>query len=158
ALLVEVLAGCGDDKLIPGIVWQNLHPLLEDKAATFISVLKKRDTTPNLGLVAARSAERILASKKAKGDVLVDLFALVRSGKNADANAARQVLAMLTTKIQNGEITGAQRSALKEKLDLALKQEMGNEKGALRTDAGLLAAVFKLQAGLTIARQLFGKG
>src|SRR5262249_28260535 len=77
ALLVEVLAGCGDDKLIPGIVWQNLHPLLEDKAATFISVLKKRDTTPNLGLVAARSAERILASKKAKVDVLVDLFALV---------------------------------------------------------------------------------
>ena len=27
-LLVEVLANAGDDKLIPHIVWQNLHPLL----------------------------------------------------------------------------------------------------------------------------------
>ena len=29
-VLVEVLANAGDDKLIPHIVWQNLHPLLGD--------------------------------------------------------------------------------------------------------------------------------
>ena len=29
-LLIEVLSNCGDDRLIPHIVWQNLHPLLED--------------------------------------------------------------------------------------------------------------------------------
>src|SRR5204862_1817428 len=28
-ILLDVLAHCGDDKLIPHIVWQNLHPLLE---------------------------------------------------------------------------------------------------------------------------------
>ncbi len=34
-LLLRVLAHCGDDKLIPAIVWQNLHPLLEDQATGF---------------------------------------------------------------------------------------------------------------------------
>ena len=31
-LLLQVLVTCGDDRLIPHIVWQNLHPLLEKRA------------------------------------------------------------------------------------------------------------------------------
>src|SRR5262245_12917358 len=35
-LLVDVLAKCGDDKVIPHVVWQNLHPLLEDQPGVFL--------------------------------------------------------------------------------------------------------------------------
>ena len=34
--MLDVLLACGDDPLIPHIVWQNLHPLLEDKGETFL--------------------------------------------------------------------------------------------------------------------------
>jgi len=65
-LLVEVLAKCGDDKLIPHIVWQNLHPLLETRSADFLAEVKKYDlkTTPNLAKLMPRVTERILAAKK----------------------------------------------------------------------------------------------
>ena len=42
AVLAEVLATCGQDKLIPAIVWSNLHPLLEADGARFVALLKSR--------------------------------------------------------------------------------------------------------------------
>src|SRR5262249_39266438 len=34
-VLIDVLAHCGQDRLIPLIVWPNLHPLLEDQGERF---------------------------------------------------------------------------------------------------------------------------
>jgi glucose/arabinose dehydrogenase len=64
-LLLEVLVRCGDDVLIPHIVWQNLHPLLEDKSDEFLAQARKYDlkTTPNLAGLMPRVTERILARK-----------------------------------------------------------------------------------------------
>ncbi len=65
-LLTKVLATCGDDRLIPHIVWQNLHPLLEDQSAAFLAEVKKYDLkeTPSLAKVMPRVTERILAAAK----------------------------------------------------------------------------------------------
>ena len=65
-VLVEVLANAGDDKLIPHIVWQNLHPLLETRSADFLAEIKKYDLkkTPSLAKIMPRVTERILAGKK----------------------------------------------------------------------------------------------
>jgi putative membrane-bound dehydrogenase-like protein len=65
-LLVQVLANSGDDKLIPHIVWQNLHPLLERDAAKFLVEVKKIDikSSPAMGEIMKRATERILANKK----------------------------------------------------------------------------------------------
>jgi putative heme-binding domain-containing protein len=41
-MLVDVLATCGHDKIIPAIVWSNLHPLLETDGARFVTLLKSR--------------------------------------------------------------------------------------------------------------------
>lgn len=67
-VLVEVLAHSGDDKLIPHIVWQNLHPLLETRSADFLAEVKKYDLkqTPALAKIMPRVTERILATKKPK--------------------------------------------------------------------------------------------
>ncbi|MCI0748272.1 MAG: c-type cytochrome [Verrucomicrobia subdivision 3 bacterium] len=40
-VLVDVLANCGHDKLIPSIVWPNLHPLLETGGARFAELALK---------------------------------------------------------------------------------------------------------------------
>ena len=65
-LLVKILVGAGDDTLIPHIVWQNLHPLLESHSDSFLALVKQYDLkqTPNLTKIMPRATERILASKK----------------------------------------------------------------------------------------------
>jgi putative membrane-bound dehydrogenase-like protein len=65
-VLVEVLANAGDDPLIPHIVWQNLHPLLETRSADFLAEVKKYDlkATPSLAKIMPRVTERILAAKE----------------------------------------------------------------------------------------------
>ena len=40
-VLVDVLAHCGHDKLIPAIVWPNLHPLLETNGVRFAELALK---------------------------------------------------------------------------------------------------------------------
>src|SRR5262249_15565725 len=51
AVLLDVLAACGSDRLIPQIVWQNLHPLLEEQADRFADLAQKPEmkASPNLG-------------------------------------------------------------------------------------------------------------
>jgi glucose/arabinose dehydrogenase len=65
-LLVKIAANCGDDPLIPQIVWQNLHPLLETEGPKFLTEVKKYDlkASPGLAAIMPRATERILAKKK----------------------------------------------------------------------------------------------
>ena len=65
-LLVKIAASCGDDKLIPHIVWQNLHPLLETRSDDFLKEVKKYDLqkSPGLKALMPRVTERILAAKR----------------------------------------------------------------------------------------------
>jgi len=65
-VLVDLLAYSGDDPLIPHVVWQNLHPLLQDRSAEFLTLVKKHDLTsaPNLKKILPRATQRILAARK----------------------------------------------------------------------------------------------
>ncbi|MEI8071100.1 MAG: PVC-type heme-binding CxxCH protein [Planctomycetota bacterium] len=65
-LLIKVLAGSEGDRLIPHIVWQNLHPLLETQGDDFLKTVKQYDLkkTPSLSQIMPRATERILAKKK----------------------------------------------------------------------------------------------
>ena len=65
-LLVKVAAHCGEDKLIPHVVWQNLHPLLETRSSDFLGEVKKYDLqkSPGLKALMPRVTERILAAQK----------------------------------------------------------------------------------------------
>ncbi len=107
-ILLEVLSQCGDDVLIPHIVWQNLHPLLEEQGDAFVEQIRKIELkrSPNLiGLMPRthrpdprpteprRRADRRLA-RPADG------------GTNSDHDAAGKGLAALATWIQDGEIAG----------------------------------------------------
>ena len=55
---------CGDDKLIPHIVWQNLHPLLEKDGERFLILAGKVDLAkaPGLAKVLPRAIDRILGN------------------------------------------------------------------------------------------------
>lgn len=47
---VNVLANCGDDELIPHIVWQNLHPELPAKSEQLLALVEKVDLEKAKGL------------------------------------------------------------------------------------------------------------
>src|SRR4029077_6157516 len=54
-VLSDVLAHCGQDKLIPSIAWNNLHPLLETESARFVSLLKLDGQAPQATNITAKT-------------------------------------------------------------------------------------------------------
>jgi putative membrane-bound dehydrogenase-like protein len=65
-ILIRILATAGDDKLIPHIVWQNLHPMLETEGERFMKLVKEYDLkkTPTLAKIMPRVTEQLLARKR----------------------------------------------------------------------------------------------
>jgi putative membrane-bound dehydrogenase-like protein len=157
-LLVEVLAGCGDDKLIPAIVWQNLHPLLEDRSEQFIRLVEKSDIkgTPALGAILPRVIERMLGSKKPEDGAICSLIGMLAGGKNADRGCCCQCLSALAGKVQNGELSGPHTAALREHLGPTLNKVLADKSDSvLYQEAALLVATLKEPAGIAAVRQVF---
>src|SRR5688572_4892162 len=63
AVLADVLAHCGHDKLIPAIAWSNLHPLLEKDASRFATlILDTKPLPPAVATLMPRIIDRILSA------------------------------------------------------------------------------------------------
>jgi putative heme-binding domain-containing protein len=66
AVLLDVLRHCGQDKIIPAIVWQNLHPLLETNGTRLVALLKKdgrNSPVPAVETLLPRALDRLLAAR-----------------------------------------------------------------------------------------------
>jgi putative membrane-bound dehydrogenase-like protein len=64
-LWLDILANCGDDPLIPHIVWQNLHPRLPADAERLLSLVEgiNIETSPGLAAMLPRVAEKLQDAK-----------------------------------------------------------------------------------------------
>src|SRR5262249_10535129 len=156
----DALYSCGDDKVIPQIVWQNLHPLLENRADTFLGLLAARQKAlghnPIVLALMPRVAERILGRYRFEPATVDKLFAMLTVGPFADASAARACMTTLTTRIHNGEVTGANLRALAEKVKPRLAHVMGSKAaGHFFPDSHLLAATLGDPATLEYVRNEF---
>ncbi len=157
-ILLEVLSQCGDDVLIPHIVWQNLHPLLEEQGDAFVEQVRKIELkrSPNLIGLMPRVIDRILGRRNHDAGPIVGLLAMLTAGRNADHDAAGKGLAALATRIQDGEIAGARLQSLKEGLGPILQASQADQPDSpLALDAALLAASWKDPEGLKTARRGF---
>jgi putative membrane-bound dehydrogenase-like protein len=158
ALLLHVLASCGDDRLIPHIVWQNLHPLLEGDGFEVVAAQLKRDSLPkdsNLARLMPRVFERLLAPRVDPRGAALLLQALLGNDE-ADPEVARQCLATLANKIQTGELAGDAPARWARRLRPALSGVLsGKPDQPLYWDAALLAATLADPAGLDIVRPYF---
>jgi putative membrane-bound dehydrogenase-like protein len=155
-VLLEALHNAGDDKVIPAIVWQNLHPLLDDPDA-FLKAVNARKQTNNIGQILPRAVERILASKKAHPEALTGLYEMARKS-DKDHNAARQVLAALSGRIQTGEIDKEAQAALKKKLWPAVEGELADAKSPVRAEAVVLGVLFGEEKATKLAHDLASGG
>jgi putative heme-binding domain-containing protein len=136
-VLTEVLAHCGEDKMIPSVVWPNLHPLLETNAANFAKLANEAPLTraPGLAEILLRSVERVLGASAPDAQAIhVILKKLVAE----DVRRAREAFAMVARKVAEPEF--AQKNALKETLGTRISALASNEKHPLNLEAKLLSA------------------
>jgi len=141
-VLMDVLAHCGQDKLIPLIVWPNLHPLLEDQSASFVRLAQKVDlkAAPGLVKLMPRVVERILSRRTPDTASVPTLLAMV---SGLDPEQARACLSAVSAKAR--ELDEADLAALKTGLQPLLEKTLsGKSKGSLYLTAQLLAAQLKI--------------
>ncbi|MCE9528261.1 MAG: c-type cytochrome [Planctomycetales bacterium] len=157
-LLLKVLANCGDDKLIPHIIWQNLHPLLEENPEPFLTAAKNPEflRSKQAAEFLPRAAERIIGRKKFEATAVAGLVEITRDGA---PQIARNLLGVLSTKVQSGELKGDQLNQLKEALAETLKPLLaGPAAHPVGDDAALLAASWGDSRGIKRARQIVTTG
>jgi len=153
--LLHFLGKSDDDLLIQKIVWQNLHPQLEGLAVEFVEVLRSGDYLkhrPVLDLM-PRVADRILGRQKFDAKPVADLFALLRDDH---AEVARQIVEVLSTKVQSGELKGDKLDQLKVAMAEPLTPLLADgSTHPLAADAALLAVSWGDPRGLPNIRQSF---
>jgi putative heme-binding domain-containing protein len=153
-ILVDVLASCGQDKLIPAIVWPNLHPLLEEQGPRFVRLVEAPDwhRAAALTTLMPRVIERLLSRHRADAASVAQLLELVIS---RDPNCARQTLSALARK--SDEMDTSLRAALQTRLQPVLKKILtGRPTDPLFLSAQLLAARWKVgPADAASVRRLF---
>ena len=152
-ILVRALARSADDRVVARIVWQNLHPFFETHADVFVMLLKDPDTTKNVALMnmMPRITDRILGRQNFDARPVAQLFALLRDNH---PQVGRQVLDVISAKVQSGELKG-------EKLD-QLKAALAEPLAPLLTlvhpltpDAALLTTSWGDPKGLAYVRRSF---
>jgi putative membrane-bound dehydrogenase-like protein len=155
--LLTVLSGSGDDPLIPHIVWQNLHPLLEDRADAFLALIQRDELRkhPSLARIMPRVIERIVGRRHPDPTPILALFGLLAEGPRADLAAAGNCLTMLAHKVEDGELSGEPLKSVRDRLDPKLAKILaGPSDGPLFADAALLATAWKDPAGVSATRAL----
>jgi putative membrane-bound dehydrogenase-like protein len=157
-VLLRVLESAGDDGLIPHIVWQNLHPLLESQSNAFVAEVAKRDLSksPQLAAIMPRAIDRTLSAKKADLKSIAAIFDLLVRTKSPDVDGAKQCLAVLAERVQSGEINQQQLAELKAQMSEPVEKILSGDAGApLFFPAAALAASWKDEAAMKAMSAVF---
>jgi putative membrane-bound dehydrogenase-like protein len=152
--LLDVLREAGDDKLIPHIVWQNLHPLLESDNDKFLANVKSRGLHANIAALLPRVADRLVGAPKVPPTAIADLLKQLIEEKQNES--AAKLMAQLAAKVQSGELQGQRLTALKNALQPMLRDTLQRKSDhPLYLDAAFLAVSLKEPSGYSPVRQVF---
>ncbi|MGH7192890.1 MAG: PVC-type heme-binding CxxCH protein, partial [Candidatus Saccharimonadales bacterium] len=156
-LLCETLEYAGDDKLIPAIVWQNLHPLLEEQSERLVALASEGAWAK--GDLAAQIMPRVVERMLGRTTVDVGPVATLLKtlmGEQGNVAAAGRCLAMLAAKSQTHEIEGERLAQLRGALEPLMQTLLsGPRANPVYREAALLAATWNLHPGPDIVRELY---
>ncbi len=154
-VLLSVLATHGDDPLIPHIVWQNLHPLLETEQPRFLDVLAQRNLKEERGIAALlpRMLDRLLdvpeTGSTTAAEICRQLIA-AEVGQDLIANT----LSLLRNRIETGRVSDDETERVRRILEPVL-QPIINDQAAQSpfVQAVLLAALLRDDSALEQTRR-----
>ncbi len=144
-----------EDRLMARLAWQNLHPRLENQAHEFVATLRTHRLLQSAAVIdlMPRVTERLLGRQKFDAKPVADLFALLRDDH---PQVGRQVLEVISAKVQSGELKGEKldqlKAALAEPLTPLLADGASHPLGG---DAALLAVSWGDPRGLPQVRRSF---
>lgn len=161
--LLDVLCACGNDKLVPAIIWQNLLPLLDRDVQKLLhlaaSKQKEVGHSPNVSALLPRVADKLLSVQRPDPKVLGALFHVLIRGPLANEEAARACMAALRARVLNGEITGVTLDGIAATVLPEVRTVMGKKsEGHYFPEDVLLAATLKDPAAFEQVRDEFTRG
>lgn len=110
--LFDVLNAAGNDKVIPRVVWQNLHPHISSDAAGFLARLQNVGTTAD-GFF-PRLVDRVLAEPSVGPNQIAELLkALIENKQRIEARALFKLIA---ERAQTGQFSDAEIAGLRQSL------------------------------------------
>ena len=151
--LMLIVTTFPDDRMLPKLAWQALHPRLENETDVLLDVLQKGkhlSSKPVLELI-PRITDRILGRQKFDAKPVAELFALL---KDDHPQVGREVLTVIATKAQSGELKGEKLASLKQEMAPHLKAVFdGPADSPLYLNAAFLSTAFGDKAGFAAARK-----
>jgi putative membrane-bound dehydrogenase-like protein len=160
-VLLDVLAASDNDPLIPRIVWQNLHPLLEEGGGTLARLItpERLDRSSALITLIPRAVDRLLGGSKPDPSSAVALVADLDKVPRAASIVARMFQG-LAERIQSGELAGVRLDTLRQGLQPIVSSIFNelvvNDRGAhLSEAAAILASSWKDPVGIGLTRETF---
>lgn len=125
SLLLGVLAQSAEDPLLPRVVWQNLHPLLEERESVdrFLELASTSEfaASPASGLMTERILERLLSRHDKDLQPAVQYASLLLAHGDTNPAAAQAALGALFERVRSAELNAAQRTTLSESLEPRLR-------------------------------------
>ncbi len=116
SVLLDVLSASKGDPLIPQIVWQNLHPLLERRGDDFAAQITPGalKDSPALMELVPRVLERLLGCGSSTMPAIVAIMkTLIDLPTDEAIESAREAIWMLAEEVQAGSISGDRLKALR---------------------------------------------
>ncbi len=156
SLLLQALSRAENDSLLPHIIWQAMHPKMEDHAEEFVAAMIEGGylESPEVAALLPRVTDRILARQKFEPELVARLLKSMLDQQQARA-AAGQVLAKLSEKIETGELAADKVEQLRTALAPVMQPLLQNgSEHALQWEASLLALSWKDQTAVEAARKL----
>jgi putative heme-binding domain-containing protein len=120
-ILLEILAHCGNDKVIPAIVWQNLHPLLEIESARCVALLRASPPSAAIATLLPKFVERMLNTRDPDAAAIA---ALVEFAAHESPGSVPGCIAMVSATL--GGLNDAQLAEIKHRLRPVLEKMLND--------------------------------
>ena len=149
-VLCDVQLYSSRDPLIPHIVWQNLHPLLENRHVEFAQRLFQFDgRRTGFDQLIPRSIERALASPKANANAVASLLDCC-----GDDDDTREALGLLAERFRERSMPARLEEGLRNELKMVLHEKERNGHDRLLSDCRVLLAYCGDNEGLEETRRI----
>lgn len=145
AVLLDVLSASADDPLIPHIVWQNLHPLLEMEGERFFALADqhKLSTFAAGSQILDQAVERVIRGRDVKP--ILALIDFLRQREEDQLPTLSKCLTSLAVKLRNHEVSAAELAAFRARLEPIVEKHLATESRGtpLHDDCAILATSWR---------------